>query len=321
MATVTVAGSNAPVDSRNTNFVGSAAVTVGTNTVPIIATDYSGNIKSNRYQIIVTNNNGAKTLQYDLNGNLTNLTAATFTNTYEWDAADRIVAFNSGTNRSEFTYDGYGRRAKIVEKQNGTAVSTNYYLWRGTDLCEERNSTGGTVTKRFFGQGEQISGTSYFFTRDHLGSVREMTDSSAVIQARYDYDPYGRRTKLLGSLNADFGFTGHYFHATSSLHLAPFRAYNADIARWLSRDPSGERTANGLYEYARNSPMSLADPLGLDCDPPALQHLKAAADIAEYNLKDAQQQLLTKQEWLKYAEAEYKLAQTVVARGVLGGGS
>ncbi|TAL04809.1 MAG: hypothetical protein EPO07_04705, partial [Verrucomicrobia bacterium] len=173
--TVTVAGDAATVNPANTNFVGYAQTSVGTNVVPVVATDYSGNVRSNRYQLVVTNNGAAKTLKYDLNGNLTNIVTATYTNSYEWDAADRLIAITAGTNRSEFTYDGYGRRVKTVEKHNGTAVSTNCFVWCGLALCEERNNTGATVTKRFFGGGEQISGTNYFFTRDHLGSVREMT--------------------------------------------------------------------------------------------------------------------------------------------------
>jgi RHS repeat-associated protein len=113
-------------------------------------------------------------------------------------------------------------------------VSTNTFLWCETELCEERDLTGGTVTRRFFGQGEQISGTNYFFVRDHLGSIREMTDTNGTIQARYDYDPYGRRTKVQGGLAADFGFTGHYYHEASGLHLALYRAYDAESGRWLN---------------------------------------------------------------------------------------
>ncbi len=29
----------------------------------------------------------------------------------------------------------------------------------------------------------------HFFTRDHLGSIRELTDKAGTIRARYDYDP------------------------------------------------------------------------------------------------------------------------------------
>jgi YD repeat-containing protein len=52
------------------------------------------------------------------------------------NAADRLIAITEPTNRSEFTYDGLGRRTKIVEKQNGVAVSTNHFIWCRTELCE-----------------------------------------------------------------------------------------------------------------------------------------------------------------------------------------
>jgi len=101
-------------------------------------------------------------------------------------------------------------------------------------------------------------------TRDHLGSIREMTDSTAVVRARYDYDPYGARTKLAGNLDCDFGFTGHYFHLGSNLHLTLYRAYDQEIGRWLSADPMGEAGGMNLYAYVLGNPINGWDPYGLD---------------------------------------------------------
>ena len=108
-------------------------------------------------------------------------------------------------NQSRFAYDGLGRRTQIIELQNGAYVSTNNFIWEdGQALAEQRDNTGTNVVKRFFGQGEQISGTNYYFTRDHLGSVREVTGTIGIILARYDYDPYGRMTPVSGAFDADF---------------------------------------------------------------------------------------------------------------------
>jgi RHS repeat-associated protein len=65
------------------------------------------------------------------------------------------------------------------------------------------------------------------------------------------------------SLFPDFAFTGHYYHARSGLYLAPYRAYNPTIGRWLSRDPLGEVFELNLYAYVENHPLKEQDPLGL----------------------------------------------------------
>jgi RHS repeat-associated protein len=223
---------------------------------------------------IVSQSGGTnRTLTYDLNGNLID-----DGRTFEWDAANRLLAINyTGTsNRSEFTYDGLGRRVKVVEKNGSTVTSTKQFVWNGSSIAEERDASN-VVTRRFYSQGEQVGAASYFCTRDHLGSIRELTDGSGVVQARYDYDPYGRRTKIGGTLDADFGFTGHYYHAASNLHLALYRAYDADLGRWLSRDPIGEKGGVNLYAYVLNQPMLSVDRLGLDAivlfDPHAVRIL------------------------------------------------
>ena len=106
---------------------------------------------------------------------------------------------------------------------------------------------------------------SYFYTRDHLGSIREMTDSTATVRVCYDYDPYGKRTKLKGDLDCDFGFTGHYHHAGNNLNMTLYRAYDTELGRWLSADPIGEAGGVNLYGYVEDNPINLWDPLGLVC--------------------------------------------------------
>jgi RHS repeat-associated protein len=264
-STVTVDGNAASVDGAG-NFDGVADVVTGNNIVPVVATDGSGNSKTNNYQVTVAS--GAnRTLTYDLNGNLIN----DGIKTYEWDAANRLTAINytGMTKRTEFTYDGLSRRVKTVEKTGATVNSTKKFIWEGMAIAEERNSSN-KITRKHYPRGVQFlaynpnTTTSYYYLRDHLGSIREMTDSSGTIKARYDYDPWGNRTKLSGSLDADFGFTGHYYHASSNLHLAPLRAHDSPIGRWLSRDPIGEAGGVNLYGYVGGDPAGSIDPMGLE---------------------------------------------------------
>ena len=172
----------------------------------------------------------------------------------------RLIRVRNGSTVTEFVYDGLGRR--VAEWDNGSLAKQ--WVWCGTELCEERNASN-TVTKRFFPQGEQISGTAYFYSRDHLGSVREMTDASGTVHARYNYDPFGARsanTITTSAVESDFGFTGDYYNATVGLDLTLYRAYNPVLGRWINRDPIGEKGGMKLFGYAGNNPINLTDPLG-----------------------------------------------------------
>src|SRR5437588_3130887 len=86
-----------------------------------------------------------------------------------------------------------------------------------------------------------------------------------TVVARYDYDPYGRSTTVLGTTPTDFNFTGLYRHSKSNLDLAIYRAYDPDLGRWLSRDPLPDAEllqGTNLYLYVRANPANLLDPDG-----------------------------------------------------------
>lgn len=110
-----------------------------------------------------------------------------------------------------------------------------------------------------------VGATKYFFTADHLGSTREVTDNLGNVVSRFDYDPYGNRTQVSGTFDPGVGFTGH-FHHSSGLVLTWYRAYDPVTARWLNRDPIGEAGGVNLYAYVGNNPVSHTDPLGLMFD-------------------------------------------------------
>jgi RHS repeat-associated protein len=90
-----------------------------------------------------------------------------------------------------------------------------------------------------------------------------MLDATGAVVARYEYDFWGVRSKLGGSVETPWGYTGHYTHADTGLVLAPYRAYDPETGRWLSRDPIGENGGINLYGYVGNNPVNRKDPLGL----------------------------------------------------------
>lgn len=171
------------------------------------------------------------------------------------------MAVVSGTHRSEFTYDGLDRRIRIVEKESGSTVRDAALIWAGTEIIEERLST--SVANRFWGAMEQHDGATRYATRDHLGSIREVRDVSGAIVTRNDYDPYGRISRIGGTEDSRFGYTGHYQHSASGLLLARYRAYDPVLGRWIGEDPAGMIEGLNLFAYVRNNSVGRVDPDGL----------------------------------------------------------
>ncbi len=192
--------------------------------------------------------------------------------TYQWDAEQRLMAVNTGNQTTQIAYDGLGRRVGIRQLVNGSEVSNRRFVWCDYDICEER-TPDGAIAKRFFVQGMKVENGPtagvYFYTRDHLGSVREVTDSGTVVRARYAYDPFGRRTYLMGDLDAEFGFAGMFWSRETELNLTRYRAYLPTIGRWVSRDPLEDAELEqgpNRYVYVGNDPVNQIDPNGLQAE-------------------------------------------------------
>ena len=206
-----------------------------------------------------TTNGVTRTFQYNSINQLVSSSDIVATNAiYQWDAEQRLVGIIRGTNQSQFFYDGQGRRLKIVESSGGLVQAERRFVWCGLDICEEHNSND-EVVNRYFDQGEQQNGTNLYYAQDHLGSVRELTDGAATIQAEYAYTPYGSATKFNGGLQANFGFTDHFHHLPSGLDLTFYRAYEPNNARWLNRDPIGEKAGPNIYTYVLGDPVNQID--------------------------------------------------------------
>jgi RHS repeat-associated protein len=249
---------NGKASTLNTNsapyvFTYNLPVASGTNNVSIVALDGSGNAKTNNYQIVVPGVT-ATSCAYDADGNC----LSDGTRSYQWDALNRLIQITQGSNTYQFAYDGQSRR--VSETDNGTL--TKQWVWAGSQMAEEQDGSN-TVTRRFYSQGEQQAGTAYYYTSDHLGSVREVCNSSGSIVARYSYDPYGRATLVSGTNLATFQYAGYYTHQPSGLNLTLYRAYDPNTARWLARDPAGESRGIDLYDYVQNNPLARTDTLGL----------------------------------------------------------
>jgi RHS repeat-associated protein len=304
---------------QNHRFRAWVPVEPGRNTVRITARDGAGNERSQTYELEVPAV-APRVFTYDKNGNTDGRRG------YTWDAENRLsqIMYADGTT-TQIGYDGFGRRVRVEEKHGqGAVTSIRRYVWAGgTQPAEERDAT--RVVRRFFEEGEQVVGGPgeatglLYYARDHLGTVREVTDSSGRLVCRVEYDFWGavkRRSTwdFMGNRQESpavtvAGYTGHHEHAKSGLVLTWHRAYDPETGRWLSRDPIAEEGGINLYGYVFNDPINLIDPNGFQpgsyhlpnwgypspANPPTSPEEAAGRCIGSSNYREAS--LLTSPNW------------------------
>ncbi len=187
-----------------------------------------------------------------------------------YDGGTLVATVPAGTFRQDLLNAGKGNGA-----HGFTYTSPSLYSGTSHDLSVNYAGTARALTEsprsftcpiepvltRFFPAGMRAGSTNYYFSYDHLGSVREVTDASGNVVSRYDYDPYGRLTVNQG-VPPRFGFAGYYYHSPSGLSLTKFRAYDPDLGRWASREPADEAASVSPYSYSMENPIGLFDPDG-----------------------------------------------------------
>ncbi|WP_282110062.1 SpvB/TcaC N-terminal domain-containing protein [Shewanella algicola] len=219
---------------------------------------------------------GTKTFTYDNNGN--RLTGDGVTLTY--NDQNKPLTVDRNNVKSIFSYDANGNRYKQVKQQNGSVVSTTYYV----GSFEREVTLSGTVDKTYIGDHTikmkahvgSLGNQSPFqhVLRDHLGSVDTLMDAKtgAVLQHR-GYDVFGRPRDIAAGNNlltswqgVTKGYTDHEHLVDQELIHMNGRIYDFNVGRFLSVDPflqfpENSQSANP-YSYILNNPMSGVDPTG-----------------------------------------------------------
>jgi RHS repeat-associated protein len=257
--TATVNGIQAQVTAGNT-FQATIQTTPGVNTFRVIATDVSGNVTNQNYQ--VTLSGSSQTYNQDLDGNLTQNAAGSTTDVYAWDAENQLKSITqNGTTIATFSYDPIGRRLQKV----ASGTTTNY-LYATEDILREARSLGPTTT---YVQGpdfdEPLSGNdgtvSTYNHADGLGSIIKVTNASGGISLSRQYDPFGNMQ--VGASTGDYSFTGREWDPETGLYYYRARYYDPASGRFLSQDPLGFAAGVNQYDYVDNDPVGFRDPTGL----------------------------------------------------------
>lgn len=111
-------------------------------------------------------------------------------------------------------------------------------------------------------KGNGQAATNSWLHRDHLKTIRVITDTQAAPDERANYRPFGEQ---FPGLTISKGFIGEKHDPETGLIYLNARYYNPQIARFITPDdwdPTREDVGVNRYAYSFNDPINKSDPNG-----------------------------------------------------------
>ena len=204
---------------------------------------------------------GGVSVTYDANGNM----LSDGTRTLVWDSANRLKTATIDGLTTSFAYGPDGARVKKSRPASGGNPAVKI-LYPSADI--EVDAGDGTIVAgdytRYPHPDIKIVGTTrYSLHRDHLSSVRLVTNASGLQTEATAYAPYGE--KLNAGFSTRKGYIGERFDAETGLLYLNARYMNPLWGRFISPDdwdPTLAGVGTNRYAYAQNDPINGSDPNG-----------------------------------------------------------
>ena len=214
---------------------------------------------------------GTTSYTYDNNGNMLSRTTGGLTDTFTYDAENRLISANvqTGTNPGPvtYTYDDDGMRTG----KTAGGVTTSFLLDKNREYPQavvER--TGGTIISYTYGS-RLISQTatgfgSRFYLADGHFSTRQLTTSAGSVSDTYTYDGFGGLLASTGLTPNNYQYTGEQFDPNIGLYYLRARYYDQTTGRFSATDPVEGTIFSPLslhrYLYTNANPVNNIDPSG-----------------------------------------------------------
>ncbi|MBD9598140.1 RHS repeat-associated core domain-containing protein, partial [Ensifer sp. ENS05] len=159
----------------------------------------------------------------------------------------------------------YGPSGSRAKKSNAFATT----LYPDTNVEIDRKPGQDTFTRyphpdlKVSSIAQTGVNTATFLHRDHLSSVRQVTDSSGNLVEQNGYAAYGEPTNT--AMRTQKGYIGERFDPETGLQYLNARYYDPKFGRFISPDdwdPTKPGVGTNRYAYAENDPINKSDPNG-----------------------------------------------------------
>jgi RHS repeat-associated protein len=232
---------------------------------------------------------------FDANGNMTSKQEKNFTGNvqnFDYNSENQLRVFKLYKNGQlarevAYTYDALGRRIEktILDHEENSKSFTKRFAYDGSEILfelNENNSITQTYTHSTMRTDDPLavanSQGTFYFVKDGLGSITDITDDSGFKVQHYDYSAFGKILAVKDGNGNDvmdappvdqsFSYTGREYDKESGLYYYRARYYDPNIGRFLSVDPDVGSLSNPIthinkYFYVGNNPINLVDPTGM----------------------------------------------------------
>jgi RHS repeat-associated protein len=224
---------------------------------------------------------------------------------YGWDYRNRLIRITEKTSggtvtkESLYTYDQFDRRlSKSVapDGPGGASAVISRFIYDGDNIVLVFGGSSASDLKNRYLHGpavdqiladEQVTslgsaGSVLWPLADNQGTIRDLVNSSGVVQNHLEYDSFGAVTAESNSaVDHHYGYTGRERDEESGLMYYRARYYDPNSGAFISIDPYGFHAGDeNLARYVGNDPANRIDPSGLEAAPIAHSYEELANSVS-----------------------------------------
>ncbi len=211
---------------------------------------------------------GVSTYAFDANGNTIQQNDS-LQRVYRYDGENRLLEVRLNPQKKVlYQYDPLGDKIFMQD----TSMQISKFIYDGVNLLSELD-VSNTNKKKYCSSFEVDSwlsvnkaGNNFFFAKDGLNSISEITNSIANSENQYRYDIYGNVLEKSENIQNSLLYTGRFYESSIELYDYRKRFFNPVIGKFISKDnfipPIEEPLTLNKFAYVGNNPQNFVDPSG-----------------------------------------------------------